>query len=84
MKFGYKLNKNMIGGINMDPYKIIGFIIIIYAGFLFMWTNSKPHFVWNNFKVKFIRKKLGDDAAEKILYGISISIAIIGGIMVII
>ncbi|MFO7888072.1 MAG: hypothetical protein R6U59_07120 [Eubacteriales bacterium] len=68
----------------MDPYKIIGFIIIIYAGFLFTWTNSKPHFVWNNFKVKFIRKKLGDDAAEKILYGISILIAIIGGIMVII
>ncbi len=66
----------------MDTYKIIGFIVIIYAGFLFMWTSSKPHFVWNNFKVKFIRNKFGDDAAEKILYGLSVIIAVIGIIMV--
>ena len=68
----------------MDPYKIIGFIVIIYAGFLFMWTNSKPHFVWNNFKVKFMRNKFGDDAAEKILYVLSVILAIVGIFMVII
>ena len=73
----------MIGGTKVDPLKIIGLIVIIYAGFLFMWTNSKPHFVWNSFNVKFLRNKLGDDAAEKILYALSVLIAVVGIIMVI-
>ena len=68
----------------MDPYKIIGFIIIIYAGFLFMWTNTKPKFVWNSIIVRIMRKNFNDENAKKILYGLSILIAIIGIIMVII
>jgi len=46
-------------------------------------SNSKPHFVWNSFNVKFLRNKLGDDAAEKILYALSVLIAVVGIIMVI-
>ena len=66
----------------MDPYKIIGLIIIIYAGFLFMWTNTKPKFVWNSIIVRLMRKNFDDDKAKKILYGLSILIAVIGIIMV--